>query len=140
MSEKVLKEQIVKIISNHRTGVLSSIENNKPHSRYMTFYNEGLTLFTPTNMDTEKIDEIEKNPSVSILLGYEDKGLEDAYVEVSGKASIKDSQAIKTQFWNASFSNWFNGPDDPNYVLLQIQPEVIRLLNNHGGTSQELIL
>lgn len=79
MSDQDLKEQVVKIISDHRKGILSSVENNKPHSRYMTFYNDDLTLFTPTQMDTEKIEEIEKNPSVSVLLGYEEKGLSDAY-------------------------------------------------------------
>ncbi|KOP82988.1 pyridoxamine 5'-phosphate oxidase family protein [Cytobacillus solani] len=140
MVQKDLKEQIVKIISNHRTGVLSSVENNKPHSRYMTFYNDDLTLFTPTKKGTEKIEEMKKNPSVSILLGFEDKGLEDAYVEISGKTMIKDSPEVKTKLWNESFSNWFDGPEDPNYVLLQIQPEVIRLLNIHGEPSQELIL
>ncbi|WP_350494521.1 hypothetical protein [Cytobacillus solani] len=53
---------------------------------------------------------------------------------------IKDSPEVKTKLWNESFSNWFDGPEDPNYVLLQIQPEVIRLLNIHGEPSQELIL
>ncbi|WP_102275004.1 pyridoxamine 5'-phosphate oxidase family protein [Cytobacillus massiliigabonensis] len=140
MNQEDLKDHIVKIISNQRTGVLSSVENNKPHSRYMTFYNDDLTLFTPTKKDTEKIEEMKKNPSVSILLGYEGKGIEDAYVEISGKAMIKDSPEAKTNLWNDSFSTWFNGPEDPNYVLLQIQPEVIRLLNIHGEPSQKLIL
>ena len=84
MSQQDLKDQVVKIISDHKIGVLSSVENNKPHSRYMTFYHEDLTLFTPTQKDTEKIDEIEKNSSVSVLLGYEEKGQSDTYVEISG--------------------------------------------------------
>ena len=73
MSDQDLKNKVLEIISDHRTGVLSSVENNKPHSRYMTFYNEDLTLYTPTKLDTEKVEEIEKNPSVSVLLGYEKK-------------------------------------------------------------------
>lgn len=140
MSHENLKDQVVKIITDHRTGVLSSVENNKPHSRYMTFYNEGLTLFTPTKADTEKIEEIEKNSSVSVLLGYEEKGLNDTYVEVSGTSTINDSQDLKKQFWDESFKKWFDGPEDPNYVFLQIQPETIRILNNHGDPSQELQL
>jgi len=140
MSHENLKDQVVKIITDHRTRVLSSVENNKPHSRYMTFYNEGLTLFTPTKADTEKIEEIEKNSSVSVLLGYEEKGLNDTYVEVSGTSTINDSQDLKKQFWDESFKKWFDGPEDPNYVFLQIQPETIRILNNHGDPSQELQL
>jgi general stress protein 26 len=40
----------------------------------MTFFNEELTLFTPTSANG-KIDEIEKNPNVHILIGYENEGL-----------------------------------------------------------------
>ncbi len=140
MSNQELKQQIVKIISNHRTGVLSSVEKNKPHSRYMTFYHDDLTLYTPTKMNTEKIDEIKKNPSVSVLLGYEDKGQNDTYVEISGTSEITNSQRLKKQYWEDSFSQWFDGPEDPNYAFLQIQPETIRVLNVHSGQQQELTL
>ena len=132
------KDQVVKIISDHRTGVLSSVENNKPHSRYMTFYNEDLTLFTPTKKNTEKIDEIEKNPSVSVLLGYEDKGLSDTYVEILGTSSTNDSHELKKQLWDESFNKWFESPEDPNYAFIQIQPETIRVLNKNGEPPQEL--
>lgn len=137
MSEPDIKQQIMEIMSNHRTGVLSTVEDNKPHIRYMTFYNNDLTLFTPTQLDTEKIEEIEKNPSVSVLLGYENKGLSDAYVEVCGTASINRSQDLKKQFWDDSFNKWFDGPKDPNYVFLEIKPEMVRILNNEGDPPQE---
>lgn len=140
MSQQDLKKEVVEILSNHRTGVLSSVENNKPHSRYMTFYNEDLTLFTPTKADTEKIEEIEKNPAVSVLLGYEDKGQSDTYVEIAGTSTINNSEQLKKQFWDESFNKWFDGPEDPNYVFLQIQPETVRILNNQGEPPQELHL
>ena len=54
MNELELKEEVINIISNHKTGILASVEDNKPHCRYMTFYNKELTLFTPTKKDTEK--------------------------------------------------------------------------------------
>lgn len=137
---KDLKEKVKKIISNHRTGVLSSVVNNKPHSRYMTFYNNNLTLYTPTKRDTEKIAEIRKNPAVSVLLGYEKKGQSDAYVEITGTADINDSQELKNQYWDESYKKWFDSPEDPNYVFLQIQPETVRILNMVGEPPQELTL
>ncbi|MGE6260394.1 pyridoxamine 5'-phosphate oxidase family protein [Heyndrickxia sporothermodurans] len=139
MSQNV-KEEILKIISNHHTGILSSVENNRPHSRYMTFYNKESTLYSPTQLDTEKIDEIEKNPYVSVLLGYENKGQSDAYIEISGSAVINDSQDLKNQFWDESFKKWFDGPTDPNYVFLQIQPEIIHILNTNGEPPKEITL
>ena len=55
-------------------------------------------------------------------------------------STINDSQNLKKQFWDESFNQWFDGPEDPNYVFLQIQPETIRILNNQGGPPQELNL
>jgi general stress protein 26 len=140
LSEQQLKEMVLETISKHRTGVLASVEDNKPHTRYMTFYNKDLTLYTPTKRDTEKIEEIEKNPYVSILLGYEKKGQNDAFIEVLGKSSINDAQSLKDEIWEESFNQWFDGRNDPNYVLIEIQPEVIRILNLNGEPSQELSL
>jgi general stress protein 26 len=140
MSQNQIKENVLNIIRDHKIGVLSSVENNKPHSRYMTFFNDDLTLYTPTSGKTEKIDEIEKNPNVHILIGYDNEGLGDSYLEISGTSKINDSQELKDKLWNESFEKWFEGPKDPNYLILQIKPESIRLMNNNGEPPQELSL
>ncbi|WP_144527000.1 pyridoxamine 5'-phosphate oxidase family protein [Peribacillus simplex] len=140
MSQNQLKEKVLNIIRDHKIGVLSTVENNKPHSRYMTFLNNELTLYTPTSGKTEKIDEIEKNPNVHILIGYDNEGLGDSYLEISGTSKINDSQDLKDKLWNESFEDWFEGPKDPNYLILQIKPESIRLMNNNGEPPQELSL
>ncbi|MCD1162308.1 pyridoxamine 5'-phosphate oxidase family protein [Peribacillus frigoritolerans] len=140
MSQNQIKEKVLNIIRDHKIGVLSSVENNKPHSRYMTFFNDDLTLYTPTSGKTEKIDEIEKNPNVHILIGYDNEGLGDSYLEISGTSKINDSQELKDKLWNESFEQWFEGPKDPNYLILQIKPESIRLMNNNGEPPQELSL
>lgn len=139
-NRELLKEKVLKLISKHKNGVLSTVENNKPHSRYMTFYNENLTLFTPTKLNQEKIEEIEKNNAVSVLLGYEGNGQSDEYIEISGVAKINKSQDLKMEFWEESFKKWFEGPDDPNYILIQIQPKIVRILNTHDVPSEELVL
>lgn len=138
MENQNIKDHVLEIISGKNTGILSSVEGNKPHSRYMTFFNDDLTLYTPTDITTEKVAEIENNPSVSVLLGYEGKGLDDCYVEIAGKSTINQSKDLKQQFWDDSFQKYFHGPEDPNYAFLQIQPETIRVLNNHGEPPQEL--
>ncbi|MBT2666064.1 pyridoxamine 5'-phosphate oxidase family protein [Bacillus sp. ISL-4] len=140
MSQNQLKEKVLNIIRDHKIGVLSTVENNKPHSRYMTFFNDELTLYTPTSGKTEKIDEIEKNPNVHILIGYDNEGLGDSYLEISGTSKINYSQELKDKLWNESFEDWFEGPKDPNYLILQIKLESIRLMNNNGEPPQELSL
>lgn len=140
MSQNQLKEKILKVIEESKTGVLSTVENNKPYSRYMTFFHEELTFYTPTSAQTEKVDEIEKNSNVHILLGYDGEGIGDSYVEISGTSKINDTEELKKRLWNKSFEQWFDGPEDPKYVLLQIKPESIRLMNNNGEPSEELDL
>lgn len=140
MSDQELKAAVLDIFSNHKTGVLASVEDNKPHARYMTFFNKDLVLYTPTQKDTEKIEEIGKNPYVSVLLGYEQKGQSDAFVEILGTTNITEAQALKDEFWEESFNQWFDGPNDPNYILLEIRPEVARILNLNGEPARELSL
>ena len=106
----------------------------------MTFYSEDLTLYSPTKFDTEKIDEIEKNPSVSVLLGYEDKGQSDAYVAISGTATINKSQDLKKR--NTGKNHLNNGS-----TVLKIQilyffrfNHKCAYININGEPSEELTL
>ncbi|MFD2706323.1 pyridoxamine 5'-phosphate oxidase family protein [Salibacterium lacus] len=140
MEQNELKNKILHIIDEYKTGVLATVEQERPHSRYMTFYHDDITLYTPTSRDTHKAEEIDKNPYVHILLGYEGEGLDDLYVEVSGKAVIREDKTVKQQFWHESMNHWFDGIDDPEFIMLEIQPEGMRLMNKAGEPPQELNL
>ncbi|MRX74041.1 general stress protein [Bacillus lacus] len=130
MDQQELRKKIESIIDENKTGTLATVSNNKPHTRYMTFFNEDLTLYTPTSKQTHKTDEIEENSNVHILLGYDGQGVGDEYVEIEGKAEVNDSEELKDKLWNDEVAAWFDGRDDPNYTILKIQPQSIRLMNS----------
>jgi general stress protein 26 len=138
MTNDRLKQKVESILNDSNEGTLATVEQNKPHSRYMTFHHEGLTLYTATNKETHKVDELEQNPNVHILLGYEGNGYGDGYLEIEGIAKIRDDE-MKSKLWNEKMENWFDGPNDPNYVVLEINPSEIRLMNNHKGQSHEIL-
>ncbi|WP_442593611.1 pyridoxamine 5'-phosphate oxidase family protein [Neobacillus sp. D3-1R] len=138
MNQEQLREKIEEILNDSNVGTLATVEKNKPHSRYMTFHHEGLTLYTATSTETHKIEELEQNPNVHILLGYEGKGYGDGYLEIEGTAKIRDDE-LKTKLWNEKMANWFDGPNDPNYIVLQIDPSQIRLMNNEGDSSPNIL-
>ncbi|MBW3112929.1 pyridoxamine 5'-phosphate oxidase family protein [Bacillus sp. MCCB 382] len=140
MSQAELKQQILKVLDESKVGTLATVKNNKPHSRYMTFSHDDLTLYTPTSSETHKTDEIENNPNVHILLGYEGEGYGDTFVEIEGRASIEDSAHYKEKFWNDHMKRWFEGPDDPDYIVLKVQPTSIRLMNDEEDSPQSLEL
>ncbi|WP_181350241.1 pyridoxamine 5'-phosphate oxidase family protein [Thalassobacillus sp. CUG 92003] len=140
MEQQELKKKITNVLDNYTVGTLATVKNNRPHSRYMSFSNEGFTFYTPTDKETHKMEEIEANPYVHILLGYQGEGDGDPYVEVEGKAKIREDQKIKEWLWTERMSRWFTSSGDQNYIALEIEPETIRLMNADGDTPETLEL
>jgi general stress protein 26 len=132
MNQQLLKEKIKDVLGESKVGTLATVVDNKPHARYMTFFHEELTIYTPTSKETYKSEEIEKNANVHILLGYEGEGMGDAYIEVQGKAAIREEQSLKDKFWNERMKKWIESPNDPEFIILEIKPETIRLMNDNG--------
>lgn len=140
MNQQQLKEKIIEVIDANKVGTLATVKGSRPHSRYMTFFNENLTLYTPTNKETHKAEEVEENPNVHILLGYQGEGLNDEFVEISGQVTIRDDQDLKEKLWNERMDKWLDGPNDPEYIVLEIKPDHIRLMNSEGNPPLDLDL
>ncbi|OLN22947.1 general stress protein [Domibacillus antri] len=135
-----LKDEILTILKENRVGTMATVHDNKPRSRYMTFFNDDLTLYTVTSKDTHKTEDIEQNPYTHILLGYEGDGVGDTYVEIEGKISESDDGSLREKVWNEHLEPWFDGPQDPKMLILQITPEQIRLMNKTNKPPQTLEL
>ncbi|MFD1019242.1 pyridoxamine 5'-phosphate oxidase family protein [Thalassobacillus hwangdonensis] len=140
MNQQELKDKILDVLSGNKVGTLATVKNDKPHSRFMTFFNDGLTIHTPTNKKTHKAEEIDANPYVHILIGYEGEGYGDAYLEIEGKATIRDDAEVKEKLWSDRMKRWFDGPNDPEYIVLEIAPEQVRLMNAGEDTPETLEL
>ncbi|NBJ70078.1 MULTISPECIES: pyridoxamine 5'-phosphate oxidase family protein [Clostridia] len=141
MSQEHLRTQIEQILEDDLVGPMATVKGTMPHSRYMTFYHDGLILYTLTSKQTDKVTDIEQNPYTHIILGYEGEGFGDAFVEYEGKVKVNDSPELKKQLWSDHAKVYFKGPDDPNLTVLEIQPLHVRLMNKKGEDSpQELEL
>ncbi|MCP3029298.1 pyridoxamine 5'-phosphate oxidase family protein [Halobacillus sp. A5] len=141
MDQQELKKKIYNIMDRHKIGTLATVKNGKPHTRYMTFSNDDeFTFYTPTHKETHKAEEIEENPNVHILIGYEGEGLGDSYLEVEGQAKIREDQKIKDWLWSEQMERWFTSKGDPDYIVLEIYPESIRLMNAGDNTPETLEL
>ncbi|WP_347861608.1 pyridoxamine 5'-phosphate oxidase family protein [Salimicrobium sp. PL1-032A] len=139
MNQEELKSHIKDILKDHKVGTLATVKNNKPHSRFMTFWNdENLTLFTPTSNETYKAEEIEENPFVHIIIGYEGAGPGDAFLEIQGQAQIRSDEKIRDWIWNDHMERWFSSKDDDELIVLEIFPETIRLMNESKETPEQL--
>ncbi|MBW3491013.1 pyridoxamine 5'-phosphate oxidase family protein [Bacillus sp. FDAARGOS_1420] len=134
-----LKEKIATIIQGQRTGILSTVRNDKPHGAFMMFFHEDFVLYVATDRNSKKITDIEKNPNVHVLLGREGKKLDKDYIEVEGIASIEEDQTLKNKFWTNSLKRWLLGSEDPNYVLIKINPDTIYYIDSAGATEPEFL-
>jgi len=132
-----LQSKIVELFDNHKVGTLATIQDNKPYSRFMMFFHEELTLYTATNKETHKVDDLGQNPNVHILIGA---GFSGAYCEIEATATIEDSKEKKEKYWSDNLSKWLGGSDDPNYVLLQLKPQQIRYFADSGSKAEVLEL
>ncbi|MGD6896141.1 pyridoxamine 5'-phosphate oxidase family protein [Bacillus infantis] len=140
MTNNDVKEKVLKILEDNKIGTLATVKSNKPHTRYMTFFNDELKLYTATSKETDKTEEIEENPNVHILIGYDGEGLGDAYLEIEGRASVNASEELKEKIWNDHLKPWFDGPNDPNYIVLEIQPTDVRVMNSKDSSFEALEL
>lgn len=121
MDQAKLEHDIIKAIENNKFGSLGTVENGKPKVRYMAIFNDGLNIHLATNRKTHKVEELQKNPNMSLLLGYELGGTKEL-VEIEGTCEITKNDQLKQRVWNDELKPWFDGPDDPNYVILDVTP------------------
>lgn len=133
---KTAKEIALKILNDSLIGIMSTVEQNKPHSRYMTFFHDEFILYTATSKETHKVEELQKNPNTHILLGYEGKGFGDAFLEIEGTVEESQEVGMKEKVWNKHLKGWFDGPDDPNLIIMKITPTQIRVMNKIGEAPQ----
>lgn len=132
------KKAALKILKESFVGTMATVQQNKPHTRYMTFFSDEFTLYTATSKQTQKVDELEVNPHTHILIGYEGKGMGDEYLEIEGTVSISDDESVKEKVWNKHLKPWFSGPEDTNLIILKISPDSIRLMNKKGEEPIEI--
>ncbi|UOQ49689.1 pyridoxamine 5'-phosphate oxidase family protein [Gracilibacillus caseinilyticus] len=129
MSKEKAIKTIKDVLNVSKVGVLSTSYNNLPNSRYMMFYNDEEVLYTKTSKDSFKVDEIESNPHVHILLGYEETK-NHRFVEYTGKAEIVEDQETIDWLWEKQDKSFFKSKDDPELIVLKMTPSEIRLLND----------
>ncbi|MCM3087039.1 pyridoxamine 5'-phosphate oxidase family protein [Bhargavaea ginsengi] len=127
-----------KILDESMVGTMATVQGGKPFTRYMTFFNDGFTLYTATSKQTDKVDELEANPHTHILIGYEGEGFGDDYLEIMGTVKVTDEEGLIDKVWNDAMESYFEGPDDPNLVILKVQPDAMRVMNKKGQPPQDV--
>jgi general stress protein 26 len=92
---------------------------------------EAMVVWLATNTRTRKVDQIRKNPRVSLY--YADHATGTGYVQVSGTAVLVDDmkEVIKRKraYWDEAF------PGLENITLIKVVPERIDVINYKQGMT-----
>lgn len=138
MNKAQVLTEVEKILNSSRVGVLSTAHNNVPNSRYMVFYNDDLTLYTKTNIDSTKVSEFEDNPRAHILLGYDDTN-NRSFLEIDAQVELINDQATIDWLWETQDKTFFDSKDDPELCVLKVTPNSIKIMNDDTIDSPQTI-
>ncbi len=122
-----LKERILWILQKPQLAGLATITpDGKPWVRYvMTAAAPDMTIRCATFVSARKVKQIEKDPEVHLTCGVSNPMNMAPYVQVQGRATLNTSKEARHGFWSEMLAPIFNGPDDPNYGVLEIKPYYI---------------
>lgn len=88
-----------------------------------------------TSSRSAKADEVAMDPRVSVVMQGN-----DAYLAISGTASVINDPERIQQLWQSAWKPWFpEGPDDPTLVLLEIDPERAEYWDRQGARRLEYL-
>lgn len=120
-SPEVHREKLHDIVKGTRTVMLLSRgEAGKIVGRPMALVrtDDDTTVYLVTGLDTKKVEEIEREPRVSVAV--QGSG---GYAMLDGTCRVSRDRALIDELWDDSWKAWFeNGKSDPDIAILVITP------------------
>ena len=136
ISTKSLKKKILKVIEGSKLASLATIANGRPWVRYVVARSEGLTIYICTFKDSRKVKQIKKNPKVHIIIGGSMENMEAPYVQIAACAKVRSDAGIRKRLWMPFMKKYYTGVDDPQYVVIEVQPVLIEYMSTETHTPR----
>jgi len=138
ITSNILRNKILRVIKGSKLSSLATIANGRPWVRYAVSHNQGLNLnlYICTYRDSRKVRQIEKNPNVHVTIGGDIDNPEAPYVQIVAKARVRSDKALRKKYWQNFMKKYYSGPDDPQYVILELKPELIEYMSSEMRLPQ----
>jgi len=117
--------------------LVSSGAGAEPHARPMAIAESDTdgTIWFLTGKDTQKVFEIAEHTETLAVMQSSSR-----YLSVTGRARIVDDRARIHKLWKEPMRVWFDGKDDPNIVLIRLEPRFAEYWDNKGFSGVRLAL
>jgi general stress protein 26 len=124
-----LKKRIASVFT--KPSIVSAFatitENGKPWVRYVcAILGNDFKIRFATFANSRKVAEVKKNPNVHLTCGKFDPKIE-TYLQIEATASITDLQEERKNMWYEDLGAFFIGQNDPNYVVMILDPSRIEV-------------
>ena len=126
-----LEQRILDIVHKPQLAALATVtEQNNPWVRYVVAVGDGsLVIRCGTFVESRKVKQIENNPNVHLTCGVTSLQEMQPYLQIQGQARVTRDREERHGFWNDMLAPIFDGPDDPNYYVIVIEPYRIEYCN-----------
>jgi len=132
------KEEAIDLIKDTGFGILATVEGQQPRVRPMMPYldEDSGTLLIALLPSSRSIQQIQKNPQVEIC--YVDRKM--WFCRIAGKAKMTTDSTKKERVWDniPMLRQYFSGPQDPNFNLMEIDSEHVEGMSPHQKTPDAL--
>ena len=126
MEKPKLKNKILELISKPQLASFGTIKDGKPWIRYMFLTGEpDLTLYTTTFSNSRKVEQLKKDPNIHIVIGGDQEHFKNPHINIQGIAQILTDLDTKKKHWSEHLKVFFSGPEDPNFSVIKISPQLI---------------
>ncbi|MHC4696201.1 MAG: pyridoxamine 5'-phosphate oxidase family protein [Planctomycetota bacterium] len=95
-----------------------------------------LFMYLSTNTSSTKMDEIRRNPAVSL---YFCRPAEFFGLMLGGTIEVVTDTALKKRIWQNGWERYYPaGPEDPDYTVLRLAPAFAKGWNRSGSFALRL--
>ena len=124
-----IKERILQVLGQPQLSALATVTaDGKPWVRYvMAVSDNNMTIRFASFVGERKIEQIKRNPEVHLTCGVTNPTDMKPYLQIQGRARFTTEEQERHGFWNEITTPIFDGPDDPNYGVVIVQPYRIEL-------------
>jgi general stress protein 26 len=137
MDNEILKNKIIAVLKRSVLASVATVKDGKPRVRYMVvLQGSGLTLWTTTFVQSRKIQEIQKNNHIDLIIGGDEKNFQAPYLNVRATAEVFTDIQTKKQYWNEMLKSYYSGPEDPKLAIIVISPQVIEYMGGDSMTPE----
>lgn len=128
-------------INDIETAMMTTLsEAGTMHSRPMAtaeVTEQWDTLWFATDRHSAKVDELSQDGRVGLT--YVDDSHKH-WVSISGRGRVVNDKAKVKELWRSAWQAWFDGPEDPDLVLIRVEPDIAEYWDSDSRTVAALKL